>query len=272
MRTPHNDPGLTDTASNAGAAGSDTEPRGSETHARRSRAERAHDPERRCILTGDRAAASLLVRLAVDPDGHVFPDALAKAPGRGAWIGVDRAALEMAQAKGKLRGALMHTLKAKAIHLPDDLGARVEAALARATLDRLGLEARGGFLLSGAERIEAACRGGTVALLLHAADAADDGKRKLAQAWRVGSGTEGSGAEGTVIPVSREQLSAALGRENAVHLALIDDRAANRVAAHLGRWRFYMGWAKGAADGDPIGDGASAPSGLPASSVDALKE
>ena len=41
--------------------------------------------ERRCILTGDRAAPDHLVRLARAPDGAVLPDVRAKAPGRGAW-------------------------------------------------------------------------------------------------------------------------------------------------------------------------------------------
>ena len=45
-----------------------------------------------------------LIRLALGPDGEVAPDVRARAPGRGAWIGVDRATLEAAQAKGKLQG------------------------------------------------------------------------------------------------------------------------------------------------------------------------
>ncbi|MEY4270071.1 MAG: hypothetical protein RLZZ58_1287, partial [Pseudomonadota bacterium] len=218
MRTPHNDPGLTPAPLADAPRDPERGPRGERS--------RGHEPERRCILTGDRAGTDMLIRLAVDGDGHVFPDVLGKAPGRGAWIGVDRAALDTALAKGKLKGALAHTLKTKDIHVPADLGARIAAALERVTLDRLGLESRSGYLLTGSERIEAACRGGAVALLLHAADAAPDGRRKLAQAWRVGSGTEGSGEEGLMVPADREQLSAALGRENAVHLALIDDRAA----------------------------------------------
>ena len=50
-------------------------------------------PERKCILSGEHAARDALVRLAISPDGLVLPDALAKAPGRGAWIGVSRADL-----------------------------------------------------------------------------------------------------------------------------------------------------------------------------------
>lgn len=208
-----------------------------------------HVPERRCILTGETAPAHALLRLALSPDGLVLPDVLAKAPGRGAWIAVDHAALSVAIAKGKLKGALARAFKTSDITIAEDLADRVSQALERLTLDRLGLEARGGYLLTGTERIETAARGGTVSLLLHARDAAPDGRRKLGQAWRVGSDQEGSGVEGTILPVDRVALSVALGRENAVHLALIDDRAAARVLALLGRWQFYLGCSREAADG-----------------------
>lgn len=218
-----------------------------------------HEPERKCVLTGEVAPAERLVRLALGPDGQVLPDVLAKAPGRGAWIAVNQSALEIAHAKGRLKAALARAFKTGELTIPADLGARVAVALQRATLDRLGLEARGGYLLTGNERIETAARGGGVALLLHASDAAADGRRKLAQAWRVGSDQEGSGVEGTVLPVDRSALSVALGRENAVHMALIDPRAAARVLALLNRWQFFLGWARDAAtSGSPGNVGADA--------------
>ncbi len=212
-----------------------------------------HVPERRCVLSGEVAPAEQLVRLALGPDGGIAPDVHGKAPGRGAWIGVPRAELEAAQAKGKLKGGLARALHENGFVIPDDLGARIETQLMRATLDRLGLEARSGTLISGNERIEQAARKGQVRLLLHAHDAGEDGRKKLAQAWRVGEDDEGSGREGLVLPVDRHTLSMALGRENAVHLALTDARAAARVLAHLSRWQFFTGWSRDASnrDSDP---------------------
>ncbi len=221
-----------------------------------------HVPERRCVITGEVSPAEQLVRLALGPDGSIAPDVHGKAPGRGAWIGVDRTALETAQAKGKLKGGLARALHEGQFAIPDDLGARIEAQLQRATLDRLGLESRSGTLISGSEKIEQAARRGQVRLLLHANDAGEDGRKKLAQAWRVGEEDEGSGREGLVLPVDRNTLSMALGRENAVHLAITDARAAARVLAHLSRWQFFTGWSRDAAnrDSDPhdpsSGDGA----------------
>ena len=70
-----------------------------------------HEPERRCIITGERGPKSGLIRLAVGPDNVVAPDVRARAPGRGAWIGVDRPTLEEAIAKGKLKGARAESVR-----------------------------------------------------------------------------------------------------------------------------------------------------------------
>lgn len=200
-----------------------------------------HDPERKCVISGEKDARDRLIRLALDSDGRVAPDVRARAPGRGAWIGVDKAALQAAIAKGKLKGALARAFKTSQILIPDDLPQQIEAALERATLDRLGLEAKAGALLVGSEKIAQAARQGSVALLLHARDAATDGSRKLDQALRVGLGIEGSDERGVVMPASRAILSMALGRENVVHIALIAPAAAARVSDALGRWRSFIG-------------------------------
>ncbi|MDB5662594.1 MAG: hypothetical protein JWM38_1819 [Sphingomonas bacterium] len=193
--------------------------------------------ERTCILSGAKGAREDLVRLVVGPDGMVSPDVRARAGGRGAWIGVDRIALEKALAKGKLKGALARVLKTAAFTIPDDLPDRIATALERAALDRIGLEARAGALVTGSDRIADAARKGTVRMLLHAQDAGGDGLRKLDQAWRVGGGE----ARGLVIPATRAILSMALGRENVVHIALIAPAAAARVSHALGRWRSFIG-------------------------------
>lgn len=196
-----------------------------------------HVPERTCILTREHGTRDDLIRLALGPDGDVAPDVRARAPGRGAWIGVDRATLEAAQAKGKLKTALARAFKTGEVSVADDLGERIETALRQAALDRLGLEARAGTLISGSDKIETAARRGEVALLLHAADAGEDGSRRLDQAWRAGDGEP----QGLVIPAERAILSLALGRQNVVHVALTDRAAAARVRHALDRWRAFIG-------------------------------
>lgn len=202
-------------------------------------------PHRKCILTGESLPQDGLVRLALGPDGQIAPDVRAKAPGRGAWISVNRSSLETAQNKGALKGALARAFKTGKLDIPDDLAQQVENALERATLDRLGLEARGGMLLTGSEKIETAARQGDLDMLLHASDAGRDGSAKLDQAWRVGSDREGQDIRGQILPVDRQTLSVALGRQNVVHIGITDHRAAGRISHMLDRWRHFTGDGKG---------------------------
>lgn len=177
-------------------------------------------PERKCILTGDIASRDALVRLAISPDGDVLCDPLAKAPGRGAWIGVSKEQLEQAVAKGQLKGALARAFKGAPLNIGADLPDQIQSALERVLLDRLGIEMRGGQIVLGSDRIAEQARKGRIALLLHANDASEDGRKKLDQAWRVGREMEGSGQRGITLPLDRAALSVALGRDNVVHLGV----------------------------------------------------
>lgn len=212
-------------------------------------------PERKCILSGTHDARDVLVRLAISPEGEVLPDVLARAPGRGAWIGVNRAGLEESIARGKLKGALARAFKGAPISIPADLAHRTETALMRAFTDRLGLELRAGRLLMGSDRIAEQARMGKVAWLAHAADAGEDGSRKLDQALRVGRDAEGSRMRGAVLPLDRAALSVALGRDNVVHLALTDSAAAERIAALLQRLLHFLGRTE--TTGPDTGDGTA---------------
>ena len=224
MRNPQNDPGETLTLE-----------------------KEAHVPERTCVLTRRKAAKEELIRLALSPEGEVAPDVRARAPGRGAWIGVTRSELDAANAKGKLKGALQRAFKTNDLRVPANLGERTEHALRQTALDRLGMEARAGNLINGADKVEAAARAGKVHLLVHAADASEDGRRRMDQAWRVGGG----GPQGVIFPEGRTILSMALGRENVVHVALTDPAAASRVRHALARWRAFTGPDRGPEGGEP---------------------
>jgi predicted RNA-binding protein YlxR (DUF448 family) len=204
-----------------------------------------HETSRRCILSGHSASPDALVRLALSPAGEVCPDVGARAPGRGAWISADRAAIDAAERKGRLQGALARAFKGEVRVAPADLGGQIAAALSRQALDRLGLELRAGHLVTGSDRISDALVAGRVRLLLHAADAADDGVRKLEQRLH----SAGGEAKSFVLPVARDEMSLALGQSNVVHAALCDRQAAARVAALVVRWRGFLGLEDGAVSG-----------------------
>ena len=220
-----------------------------------------HTPERTCILTRRKGTKGELIRLALGPGGEVAPDVRARAPGRGAWISVGRAELDAANAKGQLKGALQRAFKTGEVAVPADLGERTEAALRQYTLDRLGMEARAGNLINGSERVETAARSGKVHLLIHAADAGEDGRKRMDQAWRSGGSRELGYDRGLVFPEGRTILSMALGRENVVHVALTDPAAAARVFNALARWRAFTDPHAGL-DGGDIASGSSAPDEL----------
>jgi hypothetical protein len=176
------------------------------------------------VLSGEVSPREELIRLAISPTGEVLPDPAGKAPGRGAWIVPDRAALESAMADGHLKRALNRAFKGGpdgvSLSYSNELPQALADALTRNLLDRLGLELRGGNIVLGSSRIEEQARTGRIALLLHARDSSEDGRKKLDQAWRVGSDAEGSGMRGIVLPLDRDALSVALGRENVVHLGV----------------------------------------------------
>ncbi len=203
--------------------------------------ETSNTPVRRCILTGERVSQEALVRLAIGPDGQIAPDVRAKAPGRGAWIGVDAASLSDAQEKGQLRGALARAFKGAALQIPEDLAHNIVMQLKHAVLSRLGLEVRAGFLITGSEKISTAARNGQIFALCHASDASEDGRKKLDQAWRVGSDKQGSGMQGIVLPADRDEIASSLGKDNVVHFGIIDKKSAQRVMYHLSRWINFTG-------------------------------
>ena len=94
-------------------------------------------------MSGEHGTRAQLIRLALGPDGSIAPDLFAKAPGRGAWIGVSGEELTKAQEKGKLAGLLRRAFKTDKIDIIDDLSGRIDRGLEKAFLDRLGLGSAG---------------------------------------------------------------------------------------------------------------------------------
>ena len=141
------------------------------------------------------------------------------------------------------------------LEVPADLGERIEHALRQTALDRLGMEARA---RQSDQRRRARSKPrpapGKVHLLIHAADAREDGRKTLDQAWRVGGGEP----RGVIFPEARTILSLALGRENVVHVALTDPAAASRVSHALARWRAFTDPRTGLDGGDPASGPGSA--------------
>ena len=167
-------------------------------------------PERRCIASGEVKAKEDLLRFVVSPEGLVTPDLAERLPGRGLWVTASRAAIEEALAKKAFaRAAKRH------VEAPADLADQVEGLLRRRCLERLSLAKRAGELVAGHDKVRAWLEKGQAVLLLQAADGSAEERRRL---QRLGEGVRP--ALRVVTAFTAEELGAALGREQAVHIAL----------------------------------------------------
>ncbi|MEQ7153587.1 RNA-binding protein [Brevundimonas aurifodinae] len=181
------------------------------------------DRERRDLVTHQAMDETCLIRFVAGPDGQVAPDLGRKLPGRGMWVAADRASIEMAVKKN------LFSRSAKAPMKPaSDLADTVEALLVRRCLDQLGLARREGVLISGFEKSAAAIRSGKAAWLIEASDGASDGRGKLLNLARHQS-TRVCGA------FSADDLSLALGLENAIHAVLLAGGRADRWGQEASR-------------------------------------
>ncbi|HKP78766.1 MAG TPA: RNA-binding protein, partial [Phenylobacterium sp.] len=170
------------------------------------------DRERRDLVTHEVMDESRLIRFVAAPDGSVAPDLARKLPGRGLWVAADRASIETAVKKNLFSRAAKAPMKPAA-----DLADTVENLLAKRCLDQLGLARREGVLISGFEKSLANVRSGKAAWIIEAADGSADGRGKLlALARHQSPEPKVCGA------FSADDLSLALGLENAIHAVLLE--------------------------------------------------
>ena len=184
-----------------------------------------HDRERRDLVTHQVMDESRLVRFVAAPDGTVVPDLARKLPGRGMWVEASRASVETAVKKNGFSRAAKTPLKPAA-----DLADMVETLLFRRCLEQLGLARREGVLISGFEKSAAAIRGGKAAWLIEASDGSADGRGKLIALSR-----HASPPPRVCGAFSAEDLSLALGLENAIHAVLLAGGRADRWTLEVER-------------------------------------
>ena len=181
------------------------------------------DRERRDLVTHQAMDESRLIRFVAGPDGAVAPDLGRKLPGRGMWVEASRASIDAAVKKNLFSRSAKAQLKPSA-----DLADTVETLLIRRCLDQLGLARREGVLISGFEKSAAAIRSGKAAWLIEAADGSSDGRGKLVALARHQT-TKVCGA------FSADDLSLALGLENAIHAVLLRGGRADRWTIEVER-------------------------------------
>lgn len=216
------------------------------------------DRDRQDLASRQALDESRLIRFVATPDGAVAPDLGRKLPGRGLWVAADRASLEAAIKKNLFARAAKAPLK-PAADLPDV----VESLLVRRCLDQLGLARREGVLISGFEKCAAAIRSGRAAWLIEAADGSADGRGKLLALSRHASpAPEICGA------FSADDLSLALGLENAIHAVLLQGGRADRWTMEVQRLVGFrplcpQSWNRAGPEHGAEDDRSAAPEGEP---------
>jgi len=111
-----------------------------------------HGPERQCLACRKRAARDALVRLVLSPAGEVVADLGHRLPGRGGHCCPTRACLTAVLRQSLLKRAFRTDVAApEAASWLSHLAAQAQRDL----LDLLGLYAKGGVAIAGAERLKA---------------------------------------------------------------------------------------------------------------------
>ena len=202
------------------------------------------DRDRRDLVTHQVMDESRLIRFVAAPDGSVAPDLARKLPGRGLWVAADRASIQAAVKKNLFSRAAKAPLKPAA-----DLADTVESLLVQRCLDQLGLARREGVLISGFEKSLANIRAGKAAWIVEASDGSADGRGKLlALAGHMSPPPKVCGT------FSADDLSLALGLENAIHAVLLTGGRADRWTIEVERLAGFRSlipteWGVGAAEG-----------------------
>ena len=195
--------------------------------------------DRTCIVTRRPAGPDELVRFVVGPDGTIVPDLKRKLPGRGCWVTADREHVDRAAKKGLFARAFKSGATKAPVAVPPDLGAMVDHLLSRSALGALGLARKAGAVALGATKVEASVRSGAALLVLHAAEASEDGLRKIAQARRATVHVGGPRIIAYKL-FSEQELGLALGGTNVIHAAVLAGdagRAAEKRMVALDRYR-----------------------------------
>ena len=172
---------------------------------------------RMCAVRREVRPIDELIRFVVSPSGEVVPDLKRRLPGRGMWVTASRQVVAEAVRRHQFSKAFKRDLRTAAT-----LAADTEALLVRSAVEALGIAAKAGQVVSGFSKVETTLREGQVQALIHAADGAEDGIRKLdAIARQKGGNLDEMSKIPVLTALTSAELDLALGRSNVIHAALL---------------------------------------------------
>jgi uncharacterized protein len=184
--------------------------------------------ERFCAATGTVRPVADMIRFVVSPDGEAVADLKRRLPGRGIWITATRQALRTAVARKAFRRGFKRD-----VMVAPDLVETTERLLEQGALSALAIAHKARKVAIGFAKAESALNRVRIVALIHAAEAARDGARKLDAAMRRGLDLD-TGKIVIIDTFTSAQLDLALGRSNVIHAALLAGRESDTFMARAG--------------------------------------
>jgi predicted RNA-binding protein YlxR (DUF448 family) len=173
--------------------------------------------ERMCAVTRAVRPIDELIRFVVAPSGEVIADLKRKLPGRGLWVSASQKAVAEAIRRNHFGKGFKRDVR-----VAPTLAADTENLLVRSVVEALAMAAKAGQVVAGFAKVEGALAQHQAVALIHAADGAADGIRKLDAVVRQNREKAAESHEFPVVNVlTSEQLDLALGRSNVIHAALL---------------------------------------------------
>lgn len=182
--------------------------------------------ERTCIVSREAMDEAALIRFVRGPDGEAVPDIARKLPGRGLWVGLGRKRVAEAVKRRLFSRGFRAETKADAA-----LADTVAMLLRQAALGYLALARKAGEAVAGSAKVAEMLAQGRARLVIHAAEAAADGKRKLA--------VPPDGNVETLNLFAASELDLAFGRTNVIHAAVAKGGLAEKLLAAARRYEAY---------------------------------
>jgi uncharacterized protein len=182
--------------------------------------------ERMCIVTREVKDEDALVRFVRGPDGQAVPDLQRKLPGRGVWVSLNREQVRVAAAKNLFSRGF-----GAATTAPADLADLVGDLLRKQALSTFSLSKKAGLAVAGNSKVEDMVSKGRAQLIIHAAEAAPDGRGKIDKLASPGV---------KVINIFQvDELDLAFGRSNVIHAAVGRGKLADKLLLAVQRIEMY---------------------------------
>ena len=154
-------------------------------------------------------------------------------PGRGVWVTCKSSVV----AEALRRKAFSRAFK-KTVVVSETLAADIDEALIKDLRQALSLANKAGNVISGFTKVESAIATKELVAIVHAREAADDGRRKVA-----GALLKRFGGIKSTIPVidvlAGDEMDLALGRSHVIHAALIANSGSDGFLKCWSRIRAY---------------------------------